>query len=68
MRFGIALHESGSARTLEALRRADALDVPVAWLTSGGGEQMTLFAAGGGHDAPNLPGDGHRGPRIPGTR
>ena len=45
MRFGIALHESGSARTLEALRRADALDVPVAWLTSGGSEQMTLLAA-----------------------
>lgn len=45
MRFGIALHESGTTRTLQALQRADELGVPAAWLTSGGGDQMTVFAA-----------------------
>jgi len=47
MGFGIALHESGAARTLQSLRRADELGVAAAWLTSGSGEQMTLLAAAG---------------------
>ncbi|HEY4001159.1 MAG TPA: LLM class flavin-dependent oxidoreductase [Candidatus Xenobia bacterium] len=44
-RFGVALHESNTLDMLAAIRMADDVGVPVAWLTSSLGDQLTLFAA-----------------------
>lgn len=43
--IGIGLAEPTAARAIEVIRRAEAAGVPAAWMTSGGPDPMTTFAA-----------------------
>ncbi len=49
--IGVAIHAASPRATFDAIRRADELGVPTAWLTTGGAgpDALTIFAAAAVH-------------------